>query len=212
MCPCAEDDWDEEGLEKVLKGRIGRHVSVLFLSPVGRRGKDTIIGKRGEIHCLGGLKDHLERGGGVVVLERMVGGSEVMVGVYSDVGDAEGHGGQGSTAPSRREVQDSDLGGQRAIDGFRHLGAKLIDRSIPHLEYRVEVCGTSWVTFVASAQRAEMLYRVWVMKGLVEREATSSLGLRLKPMGEEEAVQSRKAGSGSVRVFKCLVGADGLLV
>lgn len=109
MFPCAQDNRNEKGLEEVLEGRIDWHVGVLFLCPVRRRGEDTVIRKRGEIHCLGGLKDHLERGCWFVVLESIEARKEVVVRIYSNIGDTKRHGSDGSSTPSSGKVQDTYL-------------------------------------------------------------------------------------------------------
>jgi len=79
VCPGAEDNRNKEGLEEVLEGRIGRHIGIDLLCPVRRGSKDTIIGERREIDCLGGLEDHPKRGGWLVGLERIIATEQVVV-------------------------------------------------------------------------------------------------------------------------------------
>jgi hypothetical protein len=57
-----------------------------------------------------------------------------------------------------------------------------------------------------------MLYSVWVMEGIVEREMIPPLGLGQKSFREEVAIQCLKTRHGCVGIPELVIGAEGLFL
>lgn len=205
ILPGSENRWDEKDREEALFGLIGGHFFVFLNHEIRGAGKDEVVFtfELLEIHGLGGLEQERDGGGGLDGGDHLaVRWGEFLIGIDADVGDTEGHGGEGSATPSCAEVQDA-LGLKMRIDPLGHDGTELINRSVIQLESIVlgfeETLGgivRQSLLFVTNDEFGQVLFLCGILHGFVEGEMGS--GLRLQAVMKKEVIQGGKTHTPSV--------------
>ena len=207
ILPCRKDGRHKEDLEEALLGAVGRHSFVFLQHEIRRARKDEIVLPLEllEIHGLGGLEQKSGGGRGLEGSDHLaIGRGKSGVGVYADVGNVKRHGGKGTSAPSRTNIQDP-LRLEIRIDPLRNNRAELVNGPIVQLEHIVlrlqemgRIVGRKGLLFVADDEFGKMGFCGGILHRFVKGDVAT--GLSSEAMMKKEIVQRREARA-SEKVF-----------